>query len=113
MNFSQANSVFVPGLTRRGPVFNVVGPMGALPTLSPGIKFALEAGLIAAGIFKKVPLPVAVGGAFLVYMLFPDATTGAVANAAAPAMAVPTPNTTIAPFDPSTLTMPAMPAVGG
>jgi hypothetical protein len=108
MNFSQANSVFVPGLTRRGPVYNVVGPMGALPNLSPGIKFALEAGLIAAGIFKKVPLVYAVGGAFLVYMLFPDATTGAVANAAAPPMAVPQPNTTIAPFDASSLAMPTV-----
>jgi hypothetical protein len=109
MNYSQQNSVFVPGLTRRGPVYNVVGPMGGLPSLSPGIKFAIEAGLIAAGIFKKLPLPLAIAGAFAVYQLFPDSTTGSVANASTPAAPIDTSSLLQVPaFDASGLPMPSV-----
>jgi hypothetical protein len=94
----QTNSVFEPGLTRRGPVFNAGTNFGDLPSLSPTVQFALEAGLLAAGLFKKIPLPYAVGGAALLYFLFSQSsstavaapTTGAAANAASPGMPIDT-----------------------
>lgn len=62
----QTHSVFMPGLTRRGPVYN---SLGAMPVLSPNIKLAIELGLIAAGVMKKLPLPIALGAAFLLWKM--------------------------------------------
>jgi hypothetical protein len=94
----QTHSVFMPGLTRRGPVYNA---LEGLPTISPGVKFAIEAGLIAAGLFKKVPLPVAIAGAFFVWKMFPD-------NAPITANINPASLTTIPPFDASQLQIPTV-----
>lgn len=98
----QTNSVFMPGLTRRGPVYN---SFGALPTISPGVKFAIEAGLLAAGVFKKLPLPIAIGAAFLVWKMFP-ATPAPVASGLTAADQ--SNMTTVPPFDASQLQMPTV-----
>jgi len=109
-NLSQANSVFMPGLTRRGPVYNASPGFGDLPTLSPGVKFALEGGLLAAGLFKKIPLVYAIAGAALVYFMLPDtASAGAAANAASAAMPIDTSSlNTVPTLDISSIPMPTV-----
>ncbi|MGH8336543.1 MAG: hypothetical protein ACRETL_06960 [Gammaproteobacteria bacterium] len=71
---NQQHSIFMPGLANRGPVYNA---MDGLPTLSSGVKFALVAGLLAAGVMKKIPLVYAGAGAFALWTLFPDAASAA------------------------------------
>jgi hypothetical protein len=88
----QTHSVFMPGLTRRGPVYNSAGEnaFGALtmPTLSPMIKYAIMAGLVYLGAKKKIPFGLygGIGAAFAVWQLFPDASS------LVPASGVPMPN---------------------
>lgn len=80
MDYSQENSVFMPGLTARGPVYN---GMGALPVLSPMIKYGLMAGLLYLGYKKKLPLGVTGGlvAAAAIWKLFPDAAPVAASGA--------------------------------
>jgi hypothetical protein len=63
MYYTQKNSLFVPALTTRGPVYqSPANYMGALPNFSaPSLLIA--AGLAALGLTKKIPLTVALGGA--------------------------------------------------
>lgn len=77
----QTHSVFMPGLTRRGPVYNA---MGALPAISPMVKYALMAGLVYLGATKKLPFGIAggAGAAFAVWKLFPDVTASTAASGA-------------------------------
>lgn len=79
----QTHSVFMPGLTRRGPVYNA---MGALPTVSPMIKYALMAGLLYLGAKKQIPFGIlgGAGAAFAIWKLLPDAGGGAAAASGAP-----------------------------
>lgn len=83
----QTHSVFMPGLTRRGPVYNA---LGAMPVLSPNTKLAIQVGLFLAGVvFKKIPAPVALGAALLVWKLFPDTASAPVASTTPPNVAPP------------------------
>jgi hypothetical protein len=80
----QTHSVFMPGLTRRGPVYNEAGTgdlLGALPTVSPTVKYALMAGLAYLGYRKTIPLYVAAIGAFALWKFLPDAATPSVTPA--------------------------------
>lgn len=96
MKFSQSSSVFMPGLTRRGPVYNAntqsnqtLGAyLNGLPALPSGMTLAVMGGLLALGFFKKIPLPLAAVGAGAAWFLMPQ-PAGAAANAAAPAMPLP------------------------
>jgi hypothetical protein len=89
LDFSQGNSVFMPGMSRRGPVFNSPFTLGALPTLTPPIKYGLMAAILAAAALKKISYPVAGIGAAAVYLLFPDAP------AAAATLTTPAPDATV------------------
>lgn len=102
MDYSQQNSVFRPGLTMRGPVYN---SMGALPTVSPGLKTAIMAALILAGVTKKIPLSVAAVGSFAIWKFISDGTTAApiTANLNPADLNAPPP-----PFDASQLQMPTV-----
>ena len=103
MDYSQSNSVFMPGLTARGPVYN---SLGALPALSSPIKFGLIGVLLYLGVKKKIPMIAAGAGAIGVWMLFPDA-----AQAAPVTVDVTKDIGTIPPPDYiSNITMPVMPA---
>jgi hypothetical protein len=102
MDYSQSNSVFMPGLTARGPVFNALSGLPALP--SP-VKFALIGGLLYLGMKKKIPMVAAGAGAVGVWMLFPDA-----AAAAPVTVDVSKDIGTIPPPDFTNLQMPVMPA---
>jgi hypothetical protein len=99
---NQLNSIFMPGLTRRGPVYNSTfgsitrpGPritrgnsnylnglgayLSGLPALPSMAKYALMAGLLYLGYDKKLPLGIAGGAAaaFAVWQFFPEASTAA------------------------------------
>jgi hypothetical protein len=79
----QRNSIFMPGLTRRGPVINALGKLkhrgpyfsglGDLPALPPLLKYGAMAALVYLGLTKKVPLLMAGGAAIAVWQVFPDA----------------------------------------
>jgi hypothetical protein len=113
MDFSQQNSVFMPGLTRRGPVYNANPSFGsylsALPTVSPGIKTAIIAALILAGVTKKIPLYVAGVGAFAIWNFLPDGT--ATPTAPITANINPTDLTSVAMPDFSNLQAPVLPSI--
>jgi hypothetical protein len=93
---NQTNSVFMPGLTRRGPVYNALGAnhgrnylnglgayLSALPAIPSFAKYALMAGLLYLGYDKKLPFGVAGGAAaaFAVWQFFPDASAPAASGA--------------------------------
>lgn len=106
MNYSQANSVFMPGLTTRGPVYN---GMGALPSLSPAMKFALIAGLLGLGVTKKIPLGLAGIASALVWTLLPDAASAATT----PITVTTNPVLTNPMADFSNMPLPTMPGIAG
>lgn len=87
----QNNSVFMPGLTSRGPVYN---SLGLLPTLSPMVKFGVIGALLYfSAVKKKLPLPVAAVGAFAVWQFFPtDASASSTAATPSPVIANPIPD---------------------
>lgn len=74
---NQKNSVFMPGLTTRGPVYNANSPLGAylsgLPALPSYVIYAAMAGALFAGYKKILPFGMAGGAAlaFGIYELFP------------------------------------------
>ena len=105
MDYSQKGSVFMPGLTTRGPVYNA---LGALPALSSTMKLAIVGGLLAAGLLKKIPLMYAGIGAAVVWTMFPDA---AAAAPAAPIVLPPPDLSQITPIDFSNIQAPAMPPI--
>lgn len=78
---NQANSVFMPGLTARGPVYKANSPLGAylsgMPALSPMIKYGAMAAALYAGYAKILPFGMMGGAAAAaaIYTLFPDAST--------------------------------------
>jgi hypothetical protein len=101
----QTRSVFIPGLTRRGPVYNSTYGFGGLyeraeanrvkfagmpfmnqglnglgaltlPALPAVVQYGAMAALLALAAFKKIPMIPAIGGAAALY-LFPTATPGA------------------------------------
>lgn len=82
MDYSQKNSVFMPGLTQRGPVYN----LGALPTVSPMIKYGIMAGVLYLGMKKKIPGGMLGGAAlaFAVYNFLPSTATAAPATLTTP-----------------------------
>jgi hypothetical protein len=84
MDYSQQNSVFQPGLTARGPVYNA-NTFGALPTLSPMVKYGIMAALLYLGTTKKLPFGMAGGAAaaLAVWKFLPDASPSAGAPSAA------------------------------
>ena len=89
-NQSQNNSVFMPGLTRRGPVYN---SLGALPVLSPTMKFAAIAALLGLGYKKVIPMWAAGAGALALWQFFPSAVV------AAPVVSTTPPDTSLPGFD--------------
>ena len=103
----QSRSVFIPGLTRRGPIYNSTYGFGGLyeraeanrvkfgsmpfmnqgmsglgaltlPALPMTVQYGAMAALLLLGILKKIPLIPAIAGAGALY-LFPTATPGATA----------------------------------
>src|SRR5271155_2936843 len=100
---NQAQSVFIPGLTRRGPIYNSTYGFGglydraesrrqdfrglpfmnqglgalALPALPSMVQYGVAAVLIALAAMKKIPMIPAAAGAAAVVFLFPTATPGA------------------------------------
>jgi hypothetical protein len=76
----QRQSVFMPGLTRRGPVINALGQyLGDMSTLSPFVMYGAMAGLAYLAYKKKIPLIAAGAGAAGIYyfMSGPTAVTAA------------------------------------
>ena len=112
MDYSQRNSVFMPGLSRQGPVYNS-NYMSGLPALTSGMKLALVAGLLAAGMFKKIPLMYAGLGAFAVWSFFPDDTSAATlaTPAAVAPIVLPAPVISTPVLDLSQIPMPTFPSV--
>lgn len=72
---NQMNSVFMPGLSARGPVYGADASFGALPTLSPMMKYGLMAGLAYLGYKKTIPMVAGIGLALALWKFLPDATT--------------------------------------
>jgi hypothetical protein len=78
---NQEYSVFMPGLTARGPVYGANSPLGAylsgLPALPSTVKYAAMAAALYAGYAKILPFGLAGGAAAAaaIYSLFPDAAT--------------------------------------
>lgn len=70
----QSHSVFAPGLTARGPVYNA---MDGLPTVSPMVKFGLIGALLYLGMNKKIPMIAAGAGAFAIWQMLPSTATAA------------------------------------
>lgn len=98
----QTYSVFMPGLTRRGPVYN---SLEGLPTFSPLMKFGLIGVLFYLGMSNKIPMIVAAGGALAAWKFLPDTNTSPpiTANLNPADLNAPPP-----PFDASGLTMPTV-----
>jgi len=73
----QTNSIFMPGLTRRGPVYNASYSFAGLPAVSPVMKYGIMAALLYLGAKKKLPFGLYGGAAaaFAVYQFFPDASS--------------------------------------
>src|SRR5882672_4521177 len=120
MDYSQKNSVFQPGLTARGPVYNATPPgFGALPALSSPIKYGLIAALLYLGYAKKIPfgLPGGAAAAFAVYQFFPDAAAAAAAGAPSAAdIAASTAgagNIDVGTIDPGTVPSISLPSLSG
>jgi hypothetical protein len=100
----QTHSVFMPGLTRRGPVYNTLGRirdrgsylgayMSGLPALPSYLKYGIMAGLVYLGYKKQIPLMLAGGAAIAVWQMFPDASAVA-AQGSGPPTALDISNTT-------------------
>lgn len=71
----QSNSVFMPGLTARGPVYGGSdGLLGAMPTVSPMVKYGIMAAVAYLGYKKKIPMAAALLAEFAVWKFLPDAT---------------------------------------
>lgn len=105
-NLSQRNSVFMPGLTSRGAVYNSSGGMlGALPVVSPTVKYGLIAALLYFGTKKKISLPVLGAAAFALYQFVPSTAVAA----AAPITTNIAPNFADPNIDPGAL--PTMPGI--
>lgn len=127
----QSHSVYMPGLTRRGPVFNSTygfgampprafktqpynfgailtpGMLGALPALSPMTKYGIMAALLYLGAKRKLPLGLMGGAAAaaLVWQFFPNAAS---ATAAAPVTVDTSGMVAIPPPDISNLPIPTV-----
>lgn len=108
-NLSQQNSVFMPGLTSRGAVYNADGNsgFGALPPISTPIKLGLIAAVIYFGMQKKIPLPVLGAVGFGIFKFFPDAVA---AGTSAP---VTTNLNPTMPIDINPGDLPTMPGIAG
>jgi hypothetical protein len=78
---NQSASVFMPGLTARGPVYSANSPLGAylsgLPALPPMVIYGAMAAALFAGYKKMIPFGLAGGAAlaFGIYELFPSSAT--------------------------------------
>lgn len=79
---NQQNSVFMPGLTARGPVYKADSPLGSylssylsgLPAIPSTVKYAAMAAALYAGYSKMIPGGLITGAALAagIYSLFPD-----------------------------------------
>jgi hypothetical protein len=142
----QSHSVFMPGLTRRGPVFNstdgvrglgsmparrfpsqpfsldylggppmiqpsapILNPamLGALPALSPMVKYGLMAALLYLGVKRKIPFGLMGGAAAagIVWQFFPDSASAGAAPITANVGPI---DTTIPPLDISQMPLPSV-----
>ena len=78
---NQKYSVFMPGLTARGPVYAANSPLGAylsgLPALPSVAIYGLMAASLFAGYKKMLPFGIAGGAgvAAAIYFLFPNSDT--------------------------------------
>jgi hypothetical protein len=77
---NQEYSIFMPGLTARGPVYRANSPLGAylsgLPALPTVVKYGAMAAALYAGYAKLLPFGI-VGGAaaaFAIFEFFPDSS---------------------------------------
>jgi hypothetical protein len=99
----QTHAVFMPGLTRRGPVYNSTYAFGsylsALPVLSPTMTYAILAAIGYLGLKKTIPLWAAGAAAVAVWKMNAGASAPVVANVG--------PIAPIAPFDSSGMVAPA------
>lgn len=75
---NQAESIFMPGLTSRGPVYRANAPLGAylsgMPALPPTVIYGAMAAALFLGYKKVLPFGIAGGAAlaFGIYELFPS-----------------------------------------
>jgi hypothetical protein len=110
----QRHSVFMPGLTRRGPVINALGQyLGDMSTLSPFVMYGGMAVLAYLAYKKKIPLIAAGAGAAGIYYFMSGSTAAAAAQGSGVPSAQDISNTTagaaiIQPPDLSNVPMPTV-----